>query len=103
MCGPLFTLVSISDARWKDNILIDFQGRARLTDFGLAITLNATIASATLNSMGTPHFMAPELFEEGRPAKASDVYALAMTSWHVSVLNVIHNPRRSRVVRSTAE
>jgi serine/threonine protein kinase len=41
--------------------------------------------------MGTPHYMAPELFEEGRPAKASDVYALAMTSWHVGVPHGIND------------
>jgi serine/threonine protein kinase len=35
--------------------------------------------------MGTIQYMAPELFEDGRPTKASDVYALGMTAWHVGV------------------
>jgi serine/threonine protein kinase len=87
----------------KDNVLIDVQGRARLTDFGLAITLNATVASATVNGLGTPCYMAPELWGDEKPAKASDVYALAMTVWHVSVPYVINHPPCSRDVRSTAE
>jgi hypothetical protein len=47
--------------------------------------------------------MAPELFEECKPTKASDVYALGMTAWHVRVLYVIDDPEYSRVARSTAE
>jgi serine/threonine protein kinase len=83
--------------------LVDSQDRARLTDFGLAITLNATVASATVYGVGTYPYMAPELYEDGRPTKASDVYALGMTAWHVGVPYVIDDPERSRVVRSTAE
>jgi hypothetical protein len=35
--------------------------------------------------------MAPELFEDAKPAKTSDVYALAMMAWHVGVSYVIEN------------
>jgi serine/threonine protein kinase len=51
--------------------------------------LNATVASATVNGSGTYAYMAPELFEDAKPAKTSDVYALAMTAWHVGVPYVI--------------
>jgi serine/threonine protein kinase len=78
----------------QENVLVDSQGQARLTDFGLAITLNATVASATLNGMGTLQYMAPELFEDERPTKASDVYALGMTAWHVRVPHVFDDSRR---------
>jgi serine/threonine protein kinase len=80
---------------------VDSLGRARLTDFGLAITLNATIASATVHGVGTYPYMAPELHEDGRPTKASDVYALGMAAWHVGVPYAIDNTERSRVVRFT--
>jgi serine/threonine protein kinase len=56
--------------------------------------LNATVASATLNGMGTLQYMAPELFEDERPTKASDVYALGMTAWHVGVPDVFDGSRR---------
>ena len=48
--------------------------RAVITDFGLA-------SEARLeNSVdgGTPRYMAPELWREGKPSKASDVYALGV-------------------------
>jgi serine/threonine protein kinase len=56
-----------------------------------------------LNGMGTLQYMAPELFEDGRSTKASDVYAVGMTAWHVRVSYVIDDSGRSRVVRSTAD
>jgi serine/threonine protein kinase len=74
--------------------LVDSLGRARLTDFGLAITLNATVASATVHGVGTYPYMAPELHEDGRPTKASDVYAVGMAAWHVRVPYVIEDPGR---------
>jgi serine/threonine protein kinase len=59
--------------------------------------------------MGTPQYMAPELFAaqesetgNGRPTKAGDVYALALTSWHVGMPNVIDGSKRSQAARSTA-
>jgi serine/threonine protein kinase len=53
--------------------------------------------------MGTLQYMAPELFEDGRMTKASDVYASGMTAWHVSVPHVVDDARYSRVARSTVE
>jgi len=77
------------------NILISDDHRARLIDFGLAgvihdpDTVNLLTTQAS-NVLGTTRWMAPELldpdqFEEaqGRPSKASDVYALAMVMLEV--------------------
>jgi serine/threonine protein kinase len=71
----------------KENVLIDSQGRARLTDFGLATILHATATTATAGR-GTVRYMAPELLdwedsESGRSTKASDMYALGVTVWRV--------------------
>lgn len=68
------------------NILIDDDGQACLTDFGLSRILQ-TSGFTTNTPAGTSRFMAPELIssedgdEESIPkvTKASDVYAYAMT------------------------
>ncbi len=60
------------------NILIDGDGRARLTDFGLARDAGATHLTATGDVLGTPHYMAPEQAagETERLGPATDVWAL---------------------------
>ncbi len=60
------------------NVLIDSRGAAKLADFGLAkrvVTAGGTVETL----MGTPYFMAPELFAGARASKRSDVYALGVT------------------------
>ncbi|KAF9644930.1 kinase-like protein, partial [Thelephora ganbajun] len=70
------------------NILIDQSGHARLADFGLLTIIsdptNPTASSSTTNA-GTTRWMSPELlhpdqfgFEDSRPTKGSDCYALGM-------------------------
>ena len=58
------------------NILLDRQGSAYLTDFGLAVLLDAD--DETVSRAGTPAFMAPEQ-ALGLPGPAADQYALART------------------------
>jgi serine/threonine-protein kinase len=58
------------------NILLDRQGRVLLADFGLAMTINQSVALKTLQSVfGTPEYTAPEVWED-KVGKASDIYAL---------------------------
>jgi serine/threonine-protein kinase len=58
------------------NILIDEQGAARLTDFGLAKGRAYTALTAPGQVMGTLDYLAPELIR-GQPATpSSDIYAL---------------------------
>lgn len=60
------------------NVLLDKDGHARLTDFGLARLEDATQITRPNEVVGTLRFLAPELIE-GRPAsRQSDLYALGV-------------------------
>jgi len=60
-----------------DNILVTPGGIPKISDFGLAKRVLADDPSAA-KLAGTPHFMAPELFEGAPASTASDVYALGV-------------------------
>jgi hypothetical protein len=61
------------------NVLIDEQGRVRLADFGLA----GAELPQTGGLVGTPAYMAPELFD-GTPASVkSDLYALGLVLYEL--------------------
>ena len=59
-----------------DNVLLTHCRTAKLGDFGLAQPVDATDRGWLV---GTPNFMAPELFEDAAPSPASDVYSLGAT------------------------
>jgi serine/threonine protein kinase len=59
------------------NILITRFGEPALADFGLAVLAETRESSITLEL--TPAYAAPEMFQHGRPAPASDVYGLCAT------------------------
>lgn len=60
------------------NVLLDNDGHARLTDFGLARLDDATQITRPNEVVGTLRFLAPELIE-GKPAsRQSDLYALGV-------------------------
>ena len=72
------------------NILIDEDGNARLSDFGLSkcIAESSVVRSkdfyerkvnTTESLSGTPYFMAPELWENVRPSVKSDIFSLGVT------------------------
>ncbi len=58
------------------NVLIDADGRARLTDFGLARPLTGWTLTTAGRVAGTPQYMAPELLEGAAPDPRQDVYAM---------------------------
>ena len=69
-----------------DNVLIDETGRIKLTDFGLAIRIDAESARVTQTNyaVGTPHYMAPEQLE--RPDEIDlrvDIYSLGVVLYEM--------------------
>lgn len=75
----------------KANILIDQTGHARLADFGLLTIISDSTnlwSSGSYPQGGTARWMGPELidpqrfgFENSRPTKGSDCYALGMVMY----------------------
>ena len=57
------------------NVLIDTDGRARITDFGLARAVTEAGANPDTVIMGSPGYLAPELLTRGEAAPTMDVYA----------------------------
>ena len=57
------------------NVMLDGRGRARITDFGLAVAADASLAG---DMGGTPAYMAPEQLAGGACSVRSDIYALGL-------------------------
>ncbi|TDD29265.1 serine/threonine protein kinase, partial [Nonomuraea terrae] len=62
-----------------DNVLLTPDGRAVLTDFGIATTEDDAPVTRTGILIGTPAFMAPERAEGGQARPASDLWSLGVT------------------------
>jgi serine/threonine-protein kinase len=65
------------------NVLFTADGRAKLTDFGIAKDIAGT-AAATNTIIGTPRYMAPEQFEGEPLGPPVDVYALAVLAYELA-------------------
>jgi serine/threonine protein kinase len=77
------------------NILVDDDGRARLTDFGLITVSESQVLQTTTMSGegGSLRWMAPESMipsRDGRPtSRSSDIYAFGMTIIEVTASPLI--------------
>jgi serine/threonine protein kinase len=60
------------------NVLMGKDGRARLTDFGIAQPEDATRLTQTGGVVGTMRYLAPEVLHGESATPASDLYALGM-------------------------
>jgi eukaryotic-like serine/threonine-protein kinase len=68
------------------NILVDHEGNAYVSDFGLAKSLEASAAKMTHTGqlLGTPQYMAPEQVQ-GKPAdRRSDIYSLGLIFYEMA-------------------
>nr|WP_090013724.1 serine/threonine-protein kinase [Lentzea albidocapillata] len=64
------------------NIMVLSDGRVKLADFGIARAMDDPGLTATGGIMGSPGYMAPELFAGKQPSPASDLWALGATMFH---------------------
>jgi len=63
------------------NVLVDGRGRARITDFGLAVAAE-TVRGKEAKS-GSPGYMAPEQIEGSTVTTRTDVYALGLLTYEM--------------------
>ena len=63
------------------NVMIDGRGRARITDFGLAVAANEVQEGEV---SGTPAYMAPEVLAGKGASVRSDIYALGLVLYELS-------------------
>jgi serine/threonine-protein kinase len=62
------------------NVLLDDQDNAYLADFGIAKVAETTVQlTGSGMAVGTPAYMAPEMYRQGDLTPAVDVYALGVT------------------------
>ncbi|HKS17410.1 MAG TPA: protein kinase, partial [Planctomycetota bacterium] len=68
------------------NILVDREGRAYLTDFGLALRDRAVRVTMSGTTLGTPNFMSPEQArgERNKLDRRTDVYSLGATLYNLT-------------------
>ncbi|SMS14452.1 Stk1 family PASTA domain-containing Ser/Thr kinase [Levilactobacillus zymae] len=60
------------------NILIDPQRVAKITDFGIAVTLSEHSLTQTNTVLGSVHYLSPEQARGGMATKQSDIYSLGI-------------------------
>lgn len=65
------------------NIIVDDDDVATLTDFGLVKGLAWASLTSSGGAMGTPSYVAPEIWEERGASPATDVYALGVVLWEM--------------------
>src|SRR6185436_19437245 len=70
-----------------DNVLVGADGRVKVTDFGLARATPSDKATGEITLtqtgalLGTPAYMAPELFDGASADARSDQYAFCVAAW----------------------
>jgi serine/threonine-protein kinase len=72
------------------NVLMDREGNAYVSDFGLAKSLESGAAGMTRTGefIGTPRYMSPEQVEGGNLDQRSDLYALGLILYEMATGNI---------------
>lgn len=65
------------------NVLLDQEGNAILTDFGIAKVTTASNLTQTGSTMGTPAYMSPEQCKAAQLTDASDQYSLGVVAYEM--------------------
>jgi len=65
------------------NVMLDHEDRVKLTDLGIASAAQATGITTTGTILGTPAYMAPEMFDGDRATDAADVYSVAAIAFEM--------------------
>ncbi|WP_047999597.1 Stk1 family PASTA domain-containing Ser/Thr kinase [Lactiplantibacillus herbarum] len=60
------------------NILIDEQGNAKITDFGIAVAMSEHNMTQTNTILGSVHYLSPEQARGSMATKQSDIYSLGI-------------------------
>lgn len=60
------------------NILIDEDGNAKITDFGIAVAMSENSLTQTNTVLGSVHYLSPEQARGGMATKKSDIYSLGI-------------------------
>ncbi len=85
------------------NIMVDDQGRAWITDFGLAWHADAESLTAKGDIVGTVRYLAPEGFS-GRSSERSDLYSLGLTLFElIEGQPAFAHTDRARLIREILE
>lgn len=64
------------------NIVLSDDGTVRLVDFGIARIVGKNQLTVDAALIGTPEFLAPELFADQRPGPGTDLWALGVTLYY---------------------
>ena len=65
------------------NIMIEDDGRIKITDFGIAMALNATQLTQTNSVMGSVHYLPPEQASGKSATVKSDIYSLGILMYEL--------------------
>ena len=70
------------------NIMIEDDGKVKITDFGIAMALNATQLTQTNSVMGSVHYLPPEQASGKSATIKSDIYSMGILMYELITGNV---------------
>lgn len=74
----------------SSNILLDEEWHVKVADFGLSKKI-IKIDWNEIKNVGTPHWMAPEIYRDQSNSKYSDIWSFGLIIWEILFLKVPFN------------